>query len=295
LKLSTQQIIRLSFFCFAKENSKRDLVIAVDFDKTINKYKDGWQGKGIYDEPFEDTALYLNKLKELGCTIIINTCRNEQEEIKKYLNQNKIPFDYINKNINKNPNTSNKIDADAYVDDKAIRFNGNWEKTFEDLLYYVIQPSKKIIKKQSNTFNIFNKSSMTLKNILDMTSENSIKNYVNCNAKLKKADPANYRWTFSVKSKGSDKTRTVRFKLIKEHGTNPMNRTILVSCDCPSWRYNGADYNAKSLSYRERQMSNNSSPDVRDPERKFLVCKHIKAVAEKFKSYIVVQKHKQLY
>jgi hypothetical protein len=60
-------------------------------------------------------------------------------------------------------------------------------------------------------------------------------------------------------------------------------RDIKVSCTCKFWKNNGPDYNANQQGYSERSFSNLASPDVRDPDRQFLICKHVFAALSKFK------------
>ena len=55
------------------------------------------------------------------------------------------------------------------------------------------------------------------------------------------------------------------------------NRDILVSCNCDFWKFNGPDFNAAIHDYSERQYSNLQQPIERDPEGKYLICKHVYA------------------
>lgn len=59
-------------------------------------------------------------------------------------------------------------------------------------------------------------------------------------------------------------------------------RDIKVSCNCKFWKNNGPDYNANQNNYGERSYSSLEPPDVRDPDRKFLICKHVYAALVKF-------------
>jgi hypothetical protein len=62
------------------------------------------------------------------------------------------------------------------------------------------------------------------------------------------------------------------------------NRDILVSCSCGFWKWNGPDYNASNQGYSERSFSDLSEPIERDPQHKFLICKHVYAVLKQFKN-----------
>jgi len=54
---------------------------------------------------------------------------------------------------------------------------------------------------------------------------------------------------------------------------------VSVNCDCPFFQFNGPEYNAKANGYLYgAQNGTASTPDVRDPNREYYICKHIAAV-----------------
>ncbi len=65
--------------------------------------------------------------------------------------------------------------------------------------------------------------------------------------------------------------------------TKIKNRDLFVSCTCNFWKYNGPDYNAIEQGYSERSFSNLQSPDTRDPNKEFLICKHVYKVLRHFR------------
>lgn len=97
------------------------MIIAVDFDGTIveNAYPE-------IGAPIEDAAEALHFFKEEGHTIIINSCRAGiyADNMKQWLIDNDIPFDFINENDPKRTaqygGDTRKISADVYIDDKNI-------------------------------------------------------------------------------------------------------------------------------------------------------------------------------
>ena len=109
-----------------------DKVIAIDFDGVLHRYSKGWNGGVIYDDPVKGSKEALQGLKEKGYTIYIYTGRTNSEfrhegesdqaiAIENWLNKYQIPFDKIW--------LDGKPAASIYLDDRAIRFNGNWDET----------------------------------------------------------------------------------------------------------------------------------------------------------------------
>lgn len=107
----------------------RPFVVAIDFDGTIveNEYPN--------IGPLKENAIRcIRLLKEIGCNIIITSCRTntiihpnlaerltQVKIMKAFLERNNIPFDEIDNG------TQGKVDADVYIDDRAVRFENNWE------------------------------------------------------------------------------------------------------------------------------------------------------------------------
>jgi len=108
--------------------------IAIDFDGCISKYE-GYKGKKIFGEVIPGTKETFERLRKQGHTIIINTNRIEILEVKEYLEYHGIPFDYINHNPKNvtwwlNPT---KVRADIYIDDRGLKFEGDWDKTLVEV------------------------------------------------------------------------------------------------------------------------------------------------------------------
>lgn len=90
----------------------QSLVIAYDFDNTIYDYHN--QGH-VYNNVIE----LLLELKKLNCYLIVFTASEKIDFIKKYLNENKIPYDAINKNPPFFKSESGKIYYNILLDDRA--------------------------------------------------------------------------------------------------------------------------------------------------------------------------------
>jgi len=113
------------------ENILDGKIIAVDFDSTVSHYN-GWRGVGVFGQQIKSVAWALGQFKKLGAIVVIWTCRRETNLVTKYLEENRIPFDYVNfsprnKEFKLSPK---KIAADIYIDDKAINFSGEWKDTY---------------------------------------------------------------------------------------------------------------------------------------------------------------------
>jgi len=113
--------------------------IMVDLDGTIHRYSKGFQDGSLYDDPFPQAKEALQKLKSQGFEIVIFTSRVSPEVVAYYgenlkdqyinianwLSNNEIPFDRI---------TASKLDADFYIDDRAIYIkNGNWQNVLNEI------------------------------------------------------------------------------------------------------------------------------------------------------------------
>ena len=108
-------------------------VIVCDFDDTICEwaYPDMGSPKQGVKEAFQ-------KMKDMGYEIHICSCRTNHEvtkyhidrqvqirEMKKYLEDNRIPYDKVLDN--------DKPTAHVYIDDRAIGYRDDWEKVIEEL------------------------------------------------------------------------------------------------------------------------------------------------------------------
>lgn len=108
-----------------------EFVVAIDFDHTIHNPEDRDYGYRM-GKPFPGAREALEQFRSIGARIVIHTCRarptevidgklweDGTEHVADWLNYFDIPFDEI---------TSVKPVADAYLDDKAVAFDGDWEQ-----------------------------------------------------------------------------------------------------------------------------------------------------------------------
>jgi trehalose-6-phosphatase len=116
----------------------RRKVVCIDFDGTIHLYTKGWYDSSIYDPPTKGAREALRKLVANGYKVIIFTTRlNPEVNEDVNLEKNKISKWFAENGFEKGKHyhdiTAIKPIADAYIDDKAIRFT-NWEDTLKHLL-----------------------------------------------------------------------------------------------------------------------------------------------------------------
>jgi hypothetical protein len=110
-----------------------------------------------------------------------------------------------------------------------------------------------------------------------------------CHVSLKRADPKNNRWTFTVSDPhGSGKRHTVQLKAIPRNAsTTKLEKVDLkIGCSCEFWKWQGPDHHAAQNNYLDKKpRSDGSAPTVRDPQGKNRVCKHVYAASKFFMNY----------
>ncbi|MEA3559499.1 MAG: hypothetical protein U9R75_09630, partial [Candidatus Thermoplasmatota archaeon] len=117
------------------------MIIAVDLDGCVVSYKNGWEGPDKFGEIIAGARQALAELHKAGHHIIIHTCRYSTPALVQFLRKNDIHFDDINHDA---PNAYEdeykiqgkaigyrKIHADIYIDDKGVRFEGNWNSILD--------------------------------------------------------------------------------------------------------------------------------------------------------------------
>ncbi len=105
-------------------------LVAVDLHGTIADKRADHSGE--YDPSAYDlqpgAVEALKELRDEGHEVAIWTCW-ATDEARQWLDENGVPYDYVNEEAP--DHGSPKIDADLYVDDKAVPHDGDWGRTME--------------------------------------------------------------------------------------------------------------------------------------------------------------------
>ena len=115
--------------------------LAVDLDGTILEYR-GWADGDVFGQLIPGAKEALEELSKYF-RILIWTCRGDEERIREILDENEVPYDWINRNPNQPPGTSDKMMATYYLDDRNVEFDGDWEKAKNKLIMKLKTSSEK--------------------------------------------------------------------------------------------------------------------------------------------------------
>jgi len=104
------------------------------------------------------------------------------------------------------------------------------------------------------------------------------KNSKKCNVSLTSYDKKTRVFTFAVNSGNGPKDVKASLSDIDE---------VSLSCNCKFWRYNGPEFHASENSFMLGQPYGTASPpNIRDPDRKYWLCKHAAAVLKRLDYFV---------
>lgn len=138
--------------------------VAIDFDGVIHAYSKGWQDGSVYDEPISQVFTVIGSLMDSGYSVFVFSTRSSRQ-IKKWLDFHTQVSEYDKLGMGNDPGryletkygfickripfwkkfwnekyilgiTKRKLPANVYVDDRALRFDGDWIKTFDDIINF---------------------------------------------------------------------------------------------------------------------------------------------------------------
>lgn len=93
--------------------------LCIDFDGVLHSYKSGWRGhEVVVDEPVDGAVAACWRLHEAGWRLYVLSSRSVLEPVQRWLARYNFPPMIL---------TRAKPIAIAYIDDRAVRFEGDWE------------------------------------------------------------------------------------------------------------------------------------------------------------------------
>lgn len=106
--------------------------VVFDFDGVIHSYKSGWKGSTVIpDPPVEGIDRAIHEIRAAGYEVVVvsTRCATESgmEAVREYLIDNGIEVDAVQKE---------KPPAIAYIDDRAICFDGHPETLLHQLMTF---------------------------------------------------------------------------------------------------------------------------------------------------------------
>ena len=106
-----------------------------------------------------------------------------------------------------------------------------------------------------------------------------------CAVQIRRVDAGNLRWLFAVNC--GNGAKIVRVKAQRTGNIVRLAKMDLkVTCSCPAWQWLGPEFHAKKEEYLDgKPVGTASTPDIRDPQRNHLVCKHVAAVLGHIKKW----------
>jgi sulfur carrier protein ThiS len=96
--------------------------VALDFDGVLHPCRRGWTGHAAEEDPVPGALRFVRRLLDLGWTVIVYSARAKHSEgragIRKWLAKHGFPPLHV---------SVGKPTACAYLDDRAVRFDGDWD------------------------------------------------------------------------------------------------------------------------------------------------------------------------
>lgn len=118
-KHSTDGYLPHLYFVKRAEDDDQPFTIAVDLDGTLAEKEEPFDPETI-GAPIEKAIEYVRKFKDAGARIIIFTVRGDTQLVTNWLEEHDVPFDHINENPDQPEDSSGKVIADVYWDDRAF-------------------------------------------------------------------------------------------------------------------------------------------------------------------------------
>lgn len=115
------------------KTAKEYKIVAVDLDGTLARHYDSFDAAHI-PKPRPGAKKHMERIKETGAKIIINTVRGDDAVTRAWLEEHDIPYDHVNYNPDQPEGSSDKIMADVYLDDRAVSAKQPLHKATNEVL-----------------------------------------------------------------------------------------------------------------------------------------------------------------
>lgn len=97
--------------------------ICIDFDGVIAEY-DGWKGEDDWGNPLKGAKEFLEKLNKVDLRWVVFTTR-PSDKVADWFKKHELPTPEDITNI--------KIPSPVYIDDRVLKFDGDFDKLVKDL------------------------------------------------------------------------------------------------------------------------------------------------------------------
>lgn len=110
--------------------------VGIDFDGVIHKCSKGFYDGTIYDPPIDGAKEALKKISEKYVIVVYSAKARTDRPLVNGKTGVELIWDWLkahDMDMYVKEVTAEKPRAVFYIDDKAVRFNGSWSETFQDL------------------------------------------------------------------------------------------------------------------------------------------------------------------
>ena len=110
--------------------------VGIDFDGVIHKCSKGFYDGTIYDPPIDGAKEALKKISEKYVIVVYSAKARTDRPLVNGKTGVELIWDWLKAHgmdMYVKEVTAEKPRAVFYIDDKAVRFNGSWSETFQDL------------------------------------------------------------------------------------------------------------------------------------------------------------------
>lgn len=106
-------------------------IVAVDLNGTLASGRS--HNPEEWGNPTDGAREAMQEIRRRGYLIAVNTVVGDDEAVEEWLLKHEIPYDFVNESPMQPEDSSGKMRATAYIDDRSIIYRGNWQQTLIDL------------------------------------------------------------------------------------------------------------------------------------------------------------------